>query len=181
MNLQKATLAGGCFWCTEAIYQHLKGVTSVKSGYTGGTVENPSYMEISNGNTGHAEAIELEFDADVISYNQLLLIFFKTHNATTLNSQGNDIGTQYRSAIFYHDDEQKQQAEAMIRKLDEDKVFDKPIVTHIVPAGVFYKAEDYHQNYFNANTMKPYCAFVIQPKITKLWREFTDKIKPGLL
>jgi peptide-methionine (S)-S-oxide reductase len=181
MNLQKATFASGCFWCTEAIYQTLKGVTSVTSGYTGGEVKNPTYMEICNGDTGHAEAIELEYDADVVSFDELLLIFFKTHNPTTLNRQGNDVGTQYRSAIFYHNDEQKQQAEAMIKKLTDDHVYDKPIVTHIVPADVFYKAEDYHQNYYQDNTMKPYCSFVIQPKFNKFAKEFTDKIRPEFL
>ncbi|MCJ8209474.1 peptide-methionine (S)-S-oxide reductase MsrA [Mucilaginibacter sp. RS28] len=181
MNIQKATFASGCFWCTEAIYQTLKGVTSVKSGYTGGETENPTYMEICNGDTGHAEAIELEYDADVVSYEELLLVFFKTHNPTTLNRQGNDIGTQYRSAIFYHNDEQKQQAEEMIARLTAEQVFDQPIVTHVVPADVFYKAEDYHQNYFQDNTMKPYCMFVIQPKLNKFAKEFTEKIKPELL
>jgi peptide-methionine (S)-S-oxide reductase len=181
MNLQKATFANGCFWCTEAIFQTLKGVTSVTSGYTGGEVANPTYMEICNGDTGHAEAIEIEFDADVLSYDELLLIFFKTHNPTSLNRQGNDVGTQYRSAVFYHNDEQKQQAEAMIKRLTDEQIFDKPIVTHIVPATVFYNAEDYHQNYFNDNTNKPYCSFVIQPKLNKFAKEFTDKIKPELL
>ncbi|WCT11387.1 peptide-methionine (S)-S-oxide reductase MsrA [Mucilaginibacter jinjuensis] len=181
MNLQKATFANGCFWCTEAIFQTLKGVTSVTSGYTGGKTENPKYMEICNGDTGHAEAIEIEFDADVLSFDELLLIFFKTHNPTTLNRQGNDVGTQYRSAVFYHNDEQKQQAEAMIKRLSDEQVFDKPIVTHVVPADVFYKAEDYHQNYFNDNTNKPYCSFIIQPKLNKFAKEFTDKIRPELL
>jgi peptide-methionine (S)-S-oxide reductase len=181
MNLQKATFANGCFWCTEAIFQTLKGVTSVTSGYTGGEVANPTYMEICNGDTGHAEAIEIEFDADVLSYDELLLIFFKTHNPTSLNRQGNDVGTQYRSAVFYHNDEQKQQAEVMIKRLTDEQIFDKPIVTHIVPASVFYNAEDYHQNYFNDNTNKPYCSFVIQPKLNKFAKEFTDKIKPELL
>lgn len=181
MNLQKATFANGCFWCTEAIFQTLKGVTSVTSGYTGGETKNPTYMEICNGDTGHAEAIEIEFDADILSFNELLLIFFKTHNPTTLNRQGNDVGTQYRSAIFYHNDEQKQQAEAMIKRLTDEQVFDKPIVTHVVPADIFYKAEDYHQNYFNDNTLKPYCTFIIQPKLNKFAKEFTDKIRPELL
>ncbi|NCD71474.1 peptide-methionine (S)-S-oxide reductase MsrA [Mucilaginibacter agri] len=180
-NIQKATFASGCFWCTEAIYQTLKGVTSVTSGYTGGETTNPTYMEICNGDTGHAEAIELEYDPSVVSYDELLLIFFKTHNPTTLNRQGNDVGTQYRSAIFYHNNEQKEKAEAMIKKLNNEEIFDRPIVTHIVPASAFYKAEDYHQNYFNDNTLKPYCAYVIQPKLNKLAKEFTDKIRPELL
>jgi peptide-methionine (S)-S-oxide reductase len=181
MNIQKATFGNGCFWCTEAIFQTLKGVTAVTSGYTGGTTVNPVYMEICNGNTGHAEAIEIEFDADVLSYDELLLIFFKTHNPTMLNRQGGDVGTQYRSVIFYHNDEQKQQAEAMIKTLTDEQVFDKRIVTQVVPAGVFYKAEDHHQNYYNDNTLKPYCMVVIQPKLNKFVREFTEKIKPELL
>lgn len=181
MNIQKATLGGGCFWCTEAIFQTLKGVQSVISGYTGGKVENPTYAQICNGDTGHAEVVEVMYDADVVSFNELLLIFFKTHDATTLNCQGNDTGTQYRSVIFYHPAEQKQQAEAMIERLTNEQVFDHPIVTEITPACKFYKAEDYHQNYFNNNTIKPYCTFIIQPKLNKLSRQFTDKIKPELL
>lgn len=181
MNIQKATFGGGCFWCTEAIFQTVQGVQSVVSGYTGGKIENPTYMEICNGDTGHAEVIELEYDADQVSFEELLLIFFKTHNPTTLNRQGNDVGTQYRSAIFHHNEEQKQQAEAMIQQLTDENVFDKPIVTQVVPAEKFYKAEDYHQNYFVDNPMKPYCAFVIQPKLNKFAKEFTEKIKPEML
>jgi peptide-methionine (S)-S-oxide reductase len=181
MNIQKATFASGCFWCTEAIFQTVKGVKSVTSGYMGGHIKNPTYAQICNGDTGHAEVIELTYNADEISFDELLLIFFKTHNPTTLNRQGNDIGTQYRSSVFYNTDEQKQQAEAMIKKLTEEKVFDKPIVTEITPASEFYKAEDYHQNYFSDNTNKPYCAFVIQPKLNKFAKEFTGKIKPELL
>ena len=138
-------------------------------------------MEICNGDTGHAEVIHLEYDADEISFDELLLVFFKTHNPTTLNRQGNDIGTQYRSAIFYYTDEQKQAAEAMIKRLTDQKVFDKPIVTEITPASEFYKAEDYHQNYYNDNPNKSYCSFVIQPKLNKFAKEFTDKIRPELL
>lgn len=181
MNIQKITFGNGCFWCTEAIFQSVKGVISVTSGYTGGHTKSPTYMEICNGDTGHAEALEVEFDADVLSLDELLLVFFKTHNPTTLNRQGNDVGTQYRSAIFYHTDEQRQQAEMMIRKLTEEKVFDKPIVTEVTPVSEFYKAEDSHQNYYNDNPMKPYCAFVIQPKLNKFVKEFTDKVKPELL
>ncbi|WP_158827150.1 peptide-methionine (S)-S-oxide reductase MsrA [Mucilaginibacter lacusdianchii] len=181
MNLQRATFGGGCFWCTEAIFQTIQGVKSVTSGYTGGHVDSPTYMQICNGDTGHAEVIELEFDADTISFNELLLIFFKTHDPTTLNRQGNDVGSQYRSAIFYHTDEQKQQAEAMIEQLTKQQVFDKRIVTQVVPAVTFFKAEDYHQNYFVDNATKPYCAFVIQPKLNKFTKEFTEKLKPELL
>lgn len=181
MNIQKATFGNGCFWCTEAIFQTVKGIKSVTSGYTGGKLPNPTYPEICNGDTGHAEAIDIEFDADVLSYDELLLIFFKTHNPTTLNRQGNDVGTQYRSVIFYHTAEQKQQAEAMIGRLTLEKVYDKPIVTEITPASEFYKAEDYHQNYFNDNSMKPYCVAVIQPKLNKFAKDFTEKIRPELL
>ena len=147
----------------------------------GGHTANPTYMEICNGDTGHAEVIHLEYDSDEISFDELLLVFFKTHNPTTLNRQGNDIGTQYRSAIFYYTDEQKQKAEAMIKRLADEKVFDNPIVTEITPASEFYKAEDYHQNYYNDNPNKSYCAFVIQPKLNKFAKEFTDKIRPELL
>lgn len=181
MDLQKITFANGCFWCTEAIFQAVKGVKSVTSGYMGGQKKNPTYMEICNGDTGHAEVIDLEYDADEISFDELLLIFFRTHNPTTLNRQGNDIGTQYRSAIFYYTDKQKLQAVAMIKRLTDEKVFDRPIVTEVTPASEFYKAEDYHQNYFVNNPNKPYCAFVIQPKLNKFAREFTEKIKPELL
>jgi peptide-methionine (S)-S-oxide reductase len=181
MNIQKITFGNGCFWCTEAIFQTVKGVKKVESGYMGGTTKNPTYTEICNGNTGHAEVIGLEYDADEVSFEELLLIFFKTHDATSLNRQGNDIGTQYRSVIFYYNDEQRAAAEAMIAKLTEEKVFDKPIVTEVSPASEFYKAEDYHQNYFNDNSTKSYCAFVIQPKLNKFAKEFTEKIKPELL
>ncbi|CAN5349974.1 peptide-methionine (S)-S-oxide reductase MsrA [soil metagenome] len=181
MNIQKITFANGCFWCTEAIFQSVEGVISVTSGYMGGHTDNPTYKEICNGDTGHAEVIELEYDADQLTFDELLLIFFKTHNPTTLNRQGGDVGTQYRSAIFYHNDEQKQQAEAMIKTLTDEKVFDKPIVTEVTPASEFYKAENYHQNYFNDNPGNPYCAAVIQPKLYKFAKEFTEKIKPELL
>lgn len=147
----------------------------------GGHTDNPTYMEICNGDTGHAEVIDLEYDADAISLNELLLVFFRTHNPTTLNRQGNDVGTQYRSAIFYYNEEQKQHAEAMIKRLTDEQIFDKPIVTEITPASKFYKAEDYHQNYFSDNPNKPYCSFVIQPKLNKFAKEFADKIKPELL
>ncbi|QEM14002.1 peptide-methionine (S)-S-oxide reductase MsrA [Mucilaginibacter rubeus] len=181
MNIQKITFGNGCFWCTEAVFQSLKGVTSVTSGYMGGKVINPTYEQVCTGATGHAEVIHLEYDADVISFDELLLVFFKTHNPTTLNRQGNDVGTQYRSAIFYYNDEQKQASEAMIKTLTNEHVFDDPIVTEITPASEFYSAEDYHQNYFNDNPNKSYCAFVIQPKLNKFAKEFKDKIKPELL
>ncbi|HAL82529.1 MAG TPA: peptide-methionine (S)-S-oxide reductase, partial [Mucilaginibacter sp.] len=151
------------------------------SGYMGGHTQNPAYKEVCTGNTGYAEVIDLEYDADELSFDELLLIFFKTHNPTTLNRQGNDVGTQYRSVIFYYNDTQKQQAEAMIKRLTAEKVFDKPIVTEITPASAFYKAEDYHQGYFNSNPRNSYCAAVIQPKLHKFAKEFAEKIKPGLL
>ncbi|WP_183556475.1 peptide-methionine (S)-S-oxide reductase MsrA [Mucilaginibacter sp. SP1R1] len=180
-HTQKITFGNGCFWCTEAIFQALKGVIAVTSGYMGGKVLNPTYEQVCTGATGHAEVIELEYDADVLSLDELLLVFFKTHNPTTLNRQGNDVGTQYRSAIFYTTDEQKQASEAMIKTLTDAKVFDSPIVTEIALASEFYKAENYHQNYFNDNPNNSYCAFVIQPKLNKFAKEFTDKIKPELL
>jgi peptide-methionine (S)-S-oxide reductase len=181
MNIQKITFGNGCFWCTEAVFQSLKGVTSVTSGYMGGKVLNPTYEQVCTGTTGHAEVIHLEYDADVILFDELLLVFFKTHNPTTLNRQGADVGTQYRSAIFYYTDEQKQASEAMIKTLTNEHVFDDPIVTEITQASEFYSAENYHQNYFNDNPNKSYCAFVIQPKLNKFAREFKDKIKPELL
>jgi peptide-methionine (S)-S-oxide reductase len=180
MNIQKITFGNGCFWCTEAIFETLKGVKKVTSGYMGGQTENPTYEAVCSGTTGHAEVIELEY-ADELSFDELLLVFFKTHNPTTLNRQGNDIGTQYRSAIFYHNQEQKEQAEAMIKRLTDEKVFDRPIVTEVTPASTFYKAENYHQNYFNNNPGNPYCAAVIQPKLYKFAKEFTEKIRPELL
>jgi peptide-methionine (S)-S-oxide reductase len=181
MNLQKITFGNGCFWCTEAIFETVKGVKSVASGYMGGHTKNPTYKEVCNGTTGHAEVLQLLYDADEISFDELLLIFFKTHNPTTLNRQGGDVGTQYRSAIFYENGEQKQQAEAMIKRLTNEDVFDQPIVTEITPASEFYKAEDYHQSYFANNPQNPYCAAVIQPKLYKFAKDFTEKIKPELL
>ena len=176
MNLQKITLGNGCFWCTEAVFQSVKGVVSVTSGYMGGQIKNPTYREVCTGKTGHAEVLDIEYDADQVSLDELLLIFFKTHDPTTLNRQGNDVGTQYRSAIFYYNDEQKLQAEAMIKRLTDEKIYSKPIVTEITSAGEFYKAEDYHQDYFNSNPHNPYCAVVIQPKLHKFAKEFADKM-----
>lgn len=179
--MQKATFGGGSFWCTEAIFQTLKGVNKVTSGYMGGELKHPTYMEISNGDTGHAEVIQIEFEEIIISFNDLLLIFFNTHNPTSTNKQGNDIGNQYRSVIFYQNDEQKHQVEQMINKLSRQHVFNAPIVTEVSPASDFYEAEDYHQNYFNHNQSKPYCSFVIQPMLSKFAIDFREKIKPGLL
>src|SRR5690606_37275708 len=181
METQQATFGAGCFWCTEAIFQNLKGVVKSVSGYMGGSLKNPTYMEVCNGDTGHAEVIQIDFNPSEISFNELLLVFFKTHNPTTLNRQGNDVGTQYRSVVFYHNPEQKKQAREMIDQLTRESVFDKPIVTELIPVTDFYEAEDYHQNYFNQNTEKPYCAFVIQPKLTKFIQEFKEKLKPRAL
>jgi peptide-methionine (S)-S-oxide reductase len=181
MNTQKITFGNGCFWCTEAIFKTLKGVKKATSGYMGGHTKNPTYGEVCNGNTGHAEVVEVEYDDDEISLDQLLLIFFRTHNPTSLNRQGNDVGTQYRSAIFYHTNEQKERAETMIIRLTNEKVFDKPIVTEVTQASEFFRAEDYHQDYFINNPGNGYCAAVIQPKLYKFAKEFTENIKSELL
>lgn len=163
----KATLGGGCFWCTEAVFQKLEGLNEIIPGYMGGTTPNPSYEEVCNGTTGHAEVIQIDYDEDQLNYQDILGVFFKTHDPTTLNRQGNDIGTQYRSEIFYHNEEQREQAEAFIKGLSEQEVFDRPIVTKVSPADTFYEAEDYHVNYFNRNPNQPYCAAVIRPKVDK--------------
>ena len=174
-----ATLAAGCFWCVEAVFQELKGVLSVTSGYTGGKIKNPTYREVCSGLTGHAEACQIIFDPAVITYDELLEAFWSSHDPTTLNRQGADQGTQYRSAIFYHNEDQKKLAESYKAKLNTENAFDKPIVTEISPASVFYKAEDYHQNYYNENGDAPYCTFVIAPKLEKFRKVFKDKIKPN--
>lgn len=172
-----ATFASGCFWCTEAIFQELEGVINVESGYTGGHVKNPSYREVSNETTGHAEAVRIVFDTDVISYLELLEVFFQTHDPTTLNRQGADIGTQYRSAIFYYNKEQKEAAEQIIIDLNKAGIWETPIVTELAPADAFYLAEDYHQDYFNNNPTAAYCNFVIVPKLEKFRKVFKDKLK----
>ena len=177
-NLETATFAGGCFWCTEAIFKKLKGVEEVISGYSGGRVDNPTYEEVSSGDTGHAEAIQVKFDPSVISYEQLVEIFFKLHDPTTLNQQGADIGEQYRSAIFYHSEEQKEIAEKVMGRFEKDKVYSDPIVTEITEFSNFYEAEDYHQDYYENNkSSNPYCRIVIDPKIIKLYKEFKDKVR----
>lgn len=176
-NLATATFGNGCFWCTEAIFQQLKGVESVLPGYTGGTVKNPSYKEVCTGTTGHAEAIQIKYDPEVISYRELLEIFFYTHDPTTLNRQGNDIGTQYRSAIFYHDAEQKREAEEIIAALTAEAVYEDPIVTEVTAHEVFYLAEDYHQNYYNNNKNQGYCRAVINPKLDKFMKKYGHKTK----
>jgi len=175
--MEQATFGGGCFWCTEAVFQNLKGVYKVVSGYMGGQKPNPSYEDICEGNTGHAEVIRIDYNPSEISFEDLLLVFFKTHNPTTLNRQGNDMGTQYRSVVFYESQEQKIAAENMINNLDKAMVYDQPIVTEVSPVSKFYEAEDYHQDYFNNNANKAYCVHVIQPKLAKFTRDFWDKIK----
>lgn len=172
-----ATLAAGCFWCVEAVFQQLKGVEKVESGYMGGAVKNPSYKDVCTGQTGHAEVIQITYNPQRISFEELLEVFWKTHDPTTLNRQGNDIGTQYRSAVFYHDDMQKRIAESLKRNLSESGAFDAPIVTTFEPASVFYKAENYHQDYFNLNGTNPYCQMVVKPKVEKFQKVFKDKIK----
>lgn len=176
-NLTTATFASGCFWCTEAIFERVKGVYSIESGYTGGTIENPSYQQVSNGNTNHAEAIQLMFDSTEITYDELLEIFWKTHDPTTLNKQGADTGTQYRSAVFYHNEEQKRKAEFYKNELNKAGLWKDPIVTEIVPFKKFYKAEDYHQDYYENNPNQGYCAYVITPKVEKFEKIFKSKLK----
>ncbi|RKS14832.1 peptide-methionine (S)-S-oxide reductase [Flavobacterium sp. 120] len=176
-GLEVATFAGGCFWCTEAVFLELNGVKKVVSGYIGGNTVNPTYKDICNGDTGHAEAIEITFDPSQISFGELLEIFFATHDPTTLNRQGNDVGTQYRSEIFYHNPTQKQVSEDYIALMTSENTFGKPIVTKISAASKFYEAEDYHQNYYNQNKTQGYCSYVITPKIEKLKKMYQDKLK----
>ena len=168
---EKATLAGGCYWCIEAVFQRIPGVVHVTSGFTGGYRENPTYRQVTSGETGHAEAVEIEFDPARVSYAKLLDVFWQAHDPTHVNRQGNDVGTQYRSAIFYHSEEQKKTAEASIRSLAESAVHHEPIVTQVVPATTFYPAHDDHQDYYNRNSKLPYCRFVIQPKLEKIGLE----------
>jgi len=177
MSTQVATLAGGCFWCLEAVYDEVKGVKSVESGYAGGHVENPSYKQVCTGMTGHAEVVQITFDDEVVSYRDLLNVFFGIHDPTTLNRQGADVGTQYRSAIFYHDEEQKRIAEEVIKDLEEQKIFDRPIVTTLEKMDKFYVAEDYHQEYFANNPYQPYCMAVVAPKVNKFRKHYLDMLK----
>jgi peptide-methionine (S)-S-oxide reductase len=178
-DTQVATFGNGCFWCTEAVFQQLKGVHSAEPGYTGGTVKNPTYEQVCRGDTGHAEVLRITYDPKVITYADLLEVFWKTHDPTTLNRQGADVGTQYRSAIFYHSKEQKEQAEHYKRQLDESGAFAQPIVTQIVPAETFYPAEEYHKDYFVTNPRQGYCQLVIVPKLAKFEKAFKDKLKPA--
>lgn len=177
MGIKKAILAGGCFWCTEAIYKRLRGVLTVTPGYAGGTTENPTYEEVSSGTTGHAEAIQIEYDPDMISYEKLLTIFFATHDPTTLNQQGADVGTQYRSVIFSTDETEKEAAESIVRKLEAEGIYSDPIVTEIVPSTYFYPAENYHRDYYDRNRSQGYCHIVISPKIAKLMKEYRADLK----
>ena len=178
MNQDIATLAGGCFWCLEAVFDQLRGVIAVESGYMGGKSPNPTYDEVCSGRSGHAEVVRVTFDADEVSYEELLSVFFTIHDPTTLNRQGNDVGTQYRSAIFYHSAEQKAAAEAVVRKLAAEKLFRDPIVTEIVPASQFHVAEDYHQEYFErVGASNPYCSYVIEPKVAKFRKHFVERLK----
>nr|WP_245532644.1 peptide-methionine (S)-S-oxide reductase MsrA [Bernardetia litoralis] len=177
VKLDTATFGAGCFWCIEAVFQRLEGVDTVISGYTGGQTQNPTYREIGTGTTGHAEVAQITYNPEVISFDELLEVFWATHDPTTLNKQGNDVGTQYRSAVFYHNDEQKQKAEFYLKRLTEEKVFDKPIVTEITALDKFYVAENYHQNYYNNNKTQGYCSFIISPKVEKLKKVFPNKLK----
>jgi peptide-methionine (S)-S-oxide reductase len=176
---EQALFGGGCFWCLEAVFEQLQGVEKVESGYAGGEATNPSYKAVCTGTTGHAEVVRITFDPAVISYRELLEVFFATHDPTTLNRQGNDVGTQYRSAVFYNSPDQKAAAEAVIAELTAEKVFSDPIVTEVLPAPAFWKAEDYHQGYYRANPDQGYCQFVVAPKVAKTRKAFAAKLKPG--
>jgi peptide-methionine (S)-S-oxide reductase len=176
-NLQTGTLAGGCFWCLEAVYDEIKGVHSVESGYAGGHMDNPTYRAVCNGDTGHAEVVQIHFDPNVISYRDLLNVFFAIHDPTTLNRQGADVGTQYRSAIFYHDEEQKRIAEDLIKELNAQEIWDRTIVTEVAKLDKFYMAEDYHQEYFARNPYQPYCMAVVAPKVSKFRKHFLELLK----
>jgi peptide-methionine (S)-S-oxide reductase len=177
MTTELATLAGGCFWCLEAVFEQLRGVKQVASGYAGGHVPNPSYEAVCTGTTGHAEVVQVTFDPDVIAFRDLLGVFFTIHDPTTLDRQGGDVGTQYRSAIFYHDDAQRRAAEDVIRELEAEHVFDEPIVTKIEPLDAFYPAEAYHREYYRRNPNQPYCRAVIAPKVAKLRSKYLEKLK----
>ena len=176
-DVEKATLGGGCFWCTEAVYKELKGVEKVVPGYSGGHVKNPSYREVCDGTTGHAEVVQITFNPKVVSFSEILEVFFMTHDPTTLNRQGNDVGTQYRSAVFYHNEGQKQIAEKVIALFEDERVYDDPIVTEVTEFDVFYEAGDYHKNYFERNKNQPYCQFVVAPKVEKFKKIFKEKLK----
>lgn len=177
MTTELATLAGGCFWCLEAVFEQLRGVTKVTSGYAGGHVPNPSYEAVCTGTTGHAEVVQIVFDPDVVSFRELLEVFFTLHDPTTPDRQGGDVGTQYRSGVFYHDDDQRRAAEAVVRELEAEHVFDDSIVTTIEPLDAFYPAEEYHKEYYRRNPNQPYCRAVIAPKVAKLRSKYLEKLK----
>ena len=176
-NLEIATLGAGCFWCVEAVFDDLKGVESVESGYSGGHTENPTYREVCSETTGHAEVIQIKFNADEISFKEILQVFFTVHDPTTLNRQGNDIGSSYRSAIFYQSDEQRKIAEEVIKEVEAEGIYDNPIVTEVTAFDKFYMAEDYHQEYFDNNPNQPYCAAVVAPKVAKFRQKFVGRLK----
>jgi peptide-methionine (S)-S-oxide reductase len=176
-QMEVATLAGGCFWCLEAVYDDLQGVIAVESGYAGGDVPNPTYRQVCSGTTGHAEVVQVTFDPTIVSFREILEIFFTLHDPTTLNRQGADVGTQYRSAIFYHSPEQKEIAENLIAELNAEQIWDAPIVTEVTPLDKFYVAEDYHQEYFAQNSSQPYCRAVVAPKVAKFRQKFLGKLK----
>jgi peptide-methionine (S)-S-oxide reductase len=176
-NLETATLAAGCFWCVEAVFDDLRGVESVESGYSGGHTENPTYQQVCSETTGHAEVIQLKFDANIISFKEILQVFFAVHDPTTLNRQGNDVGSSYRSAIFYHSDEQKRIAEEVVKEVEAEAVYDNSIVTEIKPFNKFYIAENYHQEYFANNPNQPYCAAIVAPKVAKFRQKFVQRLK----
>ncbi|MCA9155417.1 MAG: peptide-methionine (S)-S-oxide reductase MsrA [Planctomycetales bacterium] len=172
-----ATFGSGCFWCTEGVFQQLRGVHSAVSGYSGGQVENPTYQQVCTGTTGHAEVVQVTYDPNHVSFAELLEVFWKTHDPTTLNRQGNDVGTQYRSVVFYHDEVQRDEAERYKQQLDDSRAFGSPIVTQIVPFERFFRAEEYHQNYYEQNPQQPYCQAVVGPKIDKFKKSFSDRLK----
>ena len=176
-TMETATLGGGCFWCVEAIYQDVIGVHKVVSGYAGGAIENPTYEQVCSGATGHAEVVQIVFDPTVISFEEILFIFWRTHDPTTLNRQGNDVGTQYRSVIYYHDEQQKSIAEQSMAETDASDLWADPIVTEVAPLPIFYEGEAYHQNYFVENPYQPYCIFVINPKVQKFRKSFRNKLR----
>jgi peptide-methionine (S)-S-oxide reductase len=180
MKEEKATLAGGCFWCLEAAYLQVRGVSHVQSGYCGGTMQDPSYELVCSGQTGHAETVQLTFDPEVVSYRDLLMVFFLIHDPTTLNRQGADVGTHYRSAIFYHSEQQKQIAEDMMAELEAQNLWPGPIVTELAPIDAFYAAEEYHERYYERNSQQPYCSFTIAPKLAELRKEYLALLDPAL-
>jgi peptide-methionine (S)-S-oxide reductase len=179
MTREVATLAGGCFWCLEAVFEQIQGVEKVESGYSGGTVVNPTYKQVSSGTTGHAEVVQLTFDPTEVTFRELLEVFFTIHDPTTLNRQGADVGPQYRSVIFYHSEEQRAVAEQVIQEITEAGIWDNPIVTEVAPFQAFFKAEDYHQEYYRNNAHQPYCRVVIAPKVAKFRQKYVDKLKTG--